>query len=275
MAEITLTLKEPLKVPLDASSISPDTFSSKSLSEILSLEAWRGNRRVKLGDVFEASGDAGAKPEDVTIMLQGDLSKVRRVGMGMTAGKVVVEVSAGLYLGEGMKGGTIIIHGNAGPWVGLRMKGGTIETHGNVGDFVGSGYRGKNVGMKGGTIIVHGNAGNEVGLWMKGGIIRVKGSVGLLAGVHIQGGTIIVEGDSEGRVGAEMTEGKIVVLGSVPSILPSFTIDEVRPKAKVGEEKIPGPFYTFMGDVTESGKGKLFISVDKNPHLKYCLNYVV
>ncbi len=275
MAEIAFILKESIRVPLDLSTISPDVIAGKSLQEILSLEAWRGNRRVNLGEIFRAAGDSGAKPEDTAIILQGDLSKARRIGKGMSSGRIVVSGAGGLYVGEGMKGGVIEVRGNAGPWVGVGMKGGVIEVQGDAGDYLGSGYRGKNEGMKGGTITVAGCVANAAGLWMKGGTIRVKGKAGLLAGAHMQGGNMVVEGDSEGRVGAEMTDGKIVLLGMVPSILPGFSIEEVRSSTKIGDEKLSGPFYTFAGDLTELGKGKLFVSADKNPHLKNHLNYMV
>ena len=65
-----------------------------------------------------------------------------------------------------------------------------------------------------------------------------------------------------------MTGGKVIVGGRIPSILPSFTFEEIRDTAKVGEEKIRGPFYVFSGDINENGKGRLSVSVTNNPHLK-------
>lgn len=261
-------MKAPAKVPLDLSVVSPDGLAGKSLAEIQKLEVWRGNRRVHLGDVFQVEGEAGGKPDELSIVIEGDLSKARRVGKGMSAGKVVVNGPAGWYLGEEMKGGCIIVRGDAGSWVGSEMKNGVIEVEGDAGDAVGAGYRGGRAGMQGGLIVVKGNAGSEVGCWMKDGVIKIGGDVGLLAGMRMQGGTILIAGNSEGRLGASMVGGKVVLLGTVPSILPSFFIEEVRPSVKVGGEKIAGPFYTFTGDVVEKGSGRLFISTQKNPHLK-------
>ena len=268
MAELILTLKTDLRTPLDAEAISPDNFTGRSISEILAFEAWRGNRRVQLREVFDISGEAGGTTSDLTITLNGNLSKVKRVGRRMSTGKIVINGSVGMYVGEEMKGGSILIHGNAGSLAGIGMKGGVIEVDGDAGDAIGSGYRGGRSGMEGGVILIRGNVGSEIGCWMKDGVIKVGGNASLFAGVRMQGGTILISGDSQGRLGASMTGGKVVILGSVPSILPSFLIDEIRPNTKVGEEKVAGPFYTFTGDVIEGGNGKLFVSIGKNPHLK-------
>jgi hypothetical protein len=50
--------------------------------------------------------------------------------------------------------------------------------------------------------------------------------------------------------------------------MPTFTIDSVKPKVKVEEtETVSGPFYVFLGDLAENGRGKLFVSEVNNPHL--------
>jgi formylmethanofuran dehydrogenase subunit C len=275
MGTILLKLKTKVERPLDASVISPDVFAGKSLKEIESLELWRGNKKIKLGEVFDVSGESGQKPEEITIKIEGDLSKARRIGKQMTSGKIIVNGNAGFYVGDSMKGGEIHVHGNVDSWLGFEMKGGNIEVDGDAGDFIGSAYRGSKNGMSGGTIIVKGNAGSEIGCFMKDGLIRIGGDVGLYAGVHMQGGTILVYGNSPGRLGAEMTGGKVIVMGKVPDVLPSFIIDEVRPNIKVGADKITGPFYSFSGDMTEGGNGKIFISVPNNEHFKKKEAYIL
>ena len=40
-----------------------------------------------------------------------------------------------------------------------------------------------------------------------------------------------------------------------------------KEKVKVDGEKILGPFYKFIGDVADNGKGKLFVNKEKNPYL--------
>lgn len=87
-------------------------------------------------------------------------------------------------------------------------------------------------------------------------------------------GTIIVAGDCGGRPGAEMLDGRIIVCGHLDSVLPTFTIDAIRPDVKVDEERIAGPFYRFVGDSVDDGKGKLFVSKDRNPHLAFHEKYL-
>jgi len=274
MGEITLRPKVTFKVPIIAETIAPDNFAGKSIEEIKKLEVWEGNRKTVLGDLFEASGTPGETPADTKIIIEGDVRKVRRIGYEMTEGQILIKGSVGMYLGEKMKGGKIIVEGNADSWVGARMKGGQIEIKGNAGDYVGAPYRGDTKGMKKGTIIIHGNAGNEIGCWMRGGTIIVKGNAGLFPGIHMKKGTILVEGDCAGRCGAMMKGGKIAILGYVPSVLPSFTFEEIKKSFKVKGEKIKGPFYLFTGDLNENGTGKLYVSIEKNKHLQFYEKYL-
>lgn len=255
--------------PINAESITPDNFAGKSLNEITALNIWEGNRKKTLGELFKVTGEDCETLENVRIEIVGDLRKVKRIGINMSAGEIVIRGDVSMHLGEEMKGGTIIVMGNVGSWAGSMMKGGTIEIKGNAGDYVGAAYRGSTKGMSGGNIIIHGNAGNELGCYMRKGTIKVYGNVGQFAGVHMRNGTIYVKGNSEGRAGACMTGGKIVLCGYIESILPSFTIDSIKSKAKVNGEPITGPFYMFIGDLTEQGKGRLYVSKTQNLHLNF------
>ena len=58
------------------------------------------------------------------------------------------------------------------------------------------------------------------------------------------------------------------------SVLPSFQFEEIREKAKSGDEKIAGPFYVFSGDVNEAGHGQLFLRVSDNSDLKWNERYL-
>lgn len=84
-----------------------------------------------------------------------------------------------------------------------------------------------------------------------------------------------MEGDADRRMGASMSSGRIIILGKVPSVLPSFIIDSKKPRVRVGEEKVQGPFYVFKGDVLESWSGSLYISINNNPHLSCYESYIV
>lgn len=265
---MTLFLTKELKVPVCAEVICPNVFAGKSSKEIAQLQLWEGNHLCSLRDIFDIEDESGEKPSETAINLVGDMSKVSRIGARMTDGEISVQGDVGMHLGEEMKGGTIVAEGNAGSWVGAAMKGGTIEVKGNAGDCVGGTYRGSTKGMRGGTIIIHGNAGVEVGCHMRKGLIKVYGDAEEFAGIRMRDGTIVVYGKVGERAGAFMTGGKIVLRNYIPSILPTFTIDDVKNRVKIGEEEIKEPFYVFTGDLTERGKGKLYVAKGKNEHLK-------
>jgi len=271
---ITLYPKHAFKAPVEAECISPDVFTEKSAKEIAKLQIWEGNRKRTLGDLFKIKRKTDSPSEKLTIKISGDFSKVRKIGAKMSVGNLIVEGDAGMHLGEEMNGGIITVTGNADSWAGSRMKKGTIEIKGDAGDYIGASYRGSTQGMSGGKIIIHGNAGNEVGCFMRKGLIRVHGNTGQFTGIHMRKGTIFVEGNSEGRAGAQMIKGKIVVCGRVPSILPTFTIESVKPKVKVNDEKVTGPFYMFVGDLAEGGEGKLYVSQKQNLHLSFYEKYL-
>jgi len=275
MAELRLKIKVPPQTPVEGEVLTPDNLAGRSINEILNLETFRGNRRVKLSELFTVEGESASNPSDLHLILEGDLRKVRHIGARMSAGKITINGPVGTFVGFEMSGGTIVVNGDADAFVGMGMSGGVIEVNGNAGDAVGSGYWGTRCGMRGGLIVVKGNVGAEVGLWMKGGTIRVGGNADVFTGVRMQGGTIFVAGNVGAKLGAAMVDGKIVVLGTVPNILPSFYIDEIRSNTKVDGDKIQGPFYVFYGDITEGGNGKLFISVEKNQHLKYREAYLL
>ncbi|MFQ5710468.1 MAG: formylmethanofuran dehydrogenase subunit C [Candidatus Geothermarchaeales archaeon] len=274
MKEVVLKVKEVLKTPIEAPEISPDLLAGKSNEEIRKIKVWEGNRRIELGGIFEVEGDAEANSNELTVRIVGDASKVHKVGCGMKGGSIVVEGSIGMYLGYEMSGGNITVNGDAGSWVGSKMRDGVIEVRGSAGDLIGAPYRGSRRGMAGGLIVVHGDVGAEAGCWMRGGTIRVRGSSGMFPGLHMSKGTVLIEGDCEGRAGAEMIGGKVIVMGHTPSVLPSFSIEGKRGKTKAAGEKIAGPFYVFVGDNNEGGSGRLFVNIDKNPHLGWCEKYL-
>ncbi|WXG43284.1 MAG: formylmethanofuran dehydrogenase subunit C [Promethearchaeati archaeon SRVP18_Atabeyarchaeia-1] len=250
------------KVPIEAEVISPDKVAGKTVEQILGLTIFRGNRQLKLKDVFDVKGIKVDKPEDIRIVIQGDIPTVKRVGEGMTAGEIIIKGSAGMHVGNNMRGGKITVEGNAGDWAGALMKGGEITIKGNAGSYLGASYRGEWRGTSGGTILVEGNAGNEIGSWMSNGTIVVKGSVGAMAGIHLKGGVIVVHKDAAPRAGGEMTKGKIIILGRIAEVLPSFKSEGKVPSTRTSEEdgeEISGPFNKFVGDLADGGKGELYL----------------
>jgi len=266
--------KYEFRVPINGECITPNAFADKSIQEIEAIKIWEGNKQKNLGELFKITSENSTKTEETCIKLVGNLTKVRRIGASMSTGEIIIEGNVGMHLGEEMKGGKITVLGNADSWAGCMMKDGTIEIKGNAGDYIGAAYRGSTKGMKNGTIIIHGNAGNEVGCYMRKGLIKIYGEAGQFVGIHMKDGTILVKGNSQGRAGANMKGGKIVICGYTPSILPTFTIDSIRPKTKVNNEEYAGPFYLFIGDLTEKGDGRIFVAKDKNPHLNFYEKYL-
>ncbi|MCL2359273.1 MAG: formylmethanofuran dehydrogenase subunit C [Nitrososphaerota archaeon] len=268
---VTLTAIRTFNIPIQAPCITPENFADKTIAELKKLPLTEGNRNVTLGDLFKIEQSPTETPN---IILNGDLSKVKRVGQAMKSGEIVINGNIGMHTGEKMAGGKIVVNGNAGGWTGSEMKKGAIEIHGDGGDYIASPYRGNDLGMKGGLITIDGNVGTDVGCHLKGGIIKIKGSAGRFLGYHMTDGVIYVEKDCDVRAGACMTGGKIVIGGAL-EILPSFTIDSVKPKVKVDDStNIVGPFYVFLGDRSERGVGKIFANKVANPALKFYEKYL-
>ena len=265
---ISLCVARGFTLPVTAECISPDVLWRLTAEQINEMPVWEGNKRKKLGALFNVTREDGPSAEEAAVTVSGELSKVRRIGSLMQTGTITINGDVGMYLGEEMKGGRILVNGDVGRWAGSMMKGGTIEVRGSAGDYLAAPYRGSTEGMRGGTIVVHGNAGNEAGAHMKRGIIRVHGDVGEFAGLRMRDGVIYVGGRCGDRAGACMTGGKIVAAGPLDVVLPTFTLEGIRPKAKIGEsESVEGPFYVFSGDIAERGDGKLYVSRQRNPHL--------
>jgi len=269
---IILIPKKKFEVPVQAACISPDVFWGKGTGEIANMPVTEGNRNLKLGDLFEIQEDNFETPY---ITINGDAGKVKRIGQAMTKGEILVNGDCGMHTGEKMAGGKITINGNIGGWSGNDMKGGSIDVHGDAGDYLASPYRGTSTGMKGGVITVDGKVGSDVGCYLHGGILKIKGGAGRFLGYHMSDGTILCDIQSDTRAGACMTGGKIVITGTIEEVMPTFTIDSIKPKVKIDDtQSVAGPFYVFQGDLSEHGKGKLFVSKANNPHLKSYEKYL-
>jgi formylmethanofuran dehydrogenase subunit C len=263
----TLKLIKNPKVPLEAECISPDVFAKLSLDAIRALLVFHGKRQVRLDKFFEVSGSPGEQIE-----LQGDCTKVKWLGKGMSFGTLKIQGHAGMHLGAYMSGGRIDVLGNVTDWLGGEMSGGDIHVRGNVGGQVASAYRGSANGMSGGTILVEGSAGIELGMRMKKGLVVVKGPVRDFAGLQMKGGTIILMSGAELRTGAWMERGTIISLCPL-RLMPTFAYSCVyspiflniysRKLSPLGFE-LPidpavGCYQRYAGDSSAVGKGELLV----------------
>ncbi|MCL7411889.1 MAG: formylmethanofuran dehydrogenase subunit C [Methanosarcinaceae archaeon] len=251
MQTVTLSLKEKNAVPIEADSVNTDNFASKPKDEIGAILVWYGNAQVAVDDLFDVVVDGFGSVDEMKIIINGDVSRVKRIGQGMSAGEIEINSNVDMHCGSNMTGGKITINGDADSWVGCEMKGGEIVVNGNGGYYVGGGYRGEACGMKGGKITVTGNVRDYLGEHMCGGEIVVKGNAGLLPGISNNGGSIIIEGNTT-MPASEMMKGTIIIKGTVLDFLPSFTED--------GTEDVDGVTYRkFAGDINAGGKGVLLI----------------
>ncbi len=267
-AGVTLTRKESSSIPVEADSICPDRFVGLGPTEIAALPVFYGRRKVELGDLFDVEG-VGA--DNVTV--SGDLRAVKKIGQGMSMGRVAVTGDVGPHLGAYMSGGEIVVHGDAGDWVGAHMSGGRIVVQGNAGHFPGAAYSGEPHGVRGGTIIVGGDAGREVGGRMRRGLIVVLGDTGDFAGAGMLAGSIFVGGRLGGRPGAGMKRGTIVAFGEAPELLPTFRyacsyrpvflrcyLQSLEASGLLDGRVLPdGEFRRYVGDMNSGGGGEVLV----------------
>jgi formylmethanofuran dehydrogenase subunit C len=255
------------QAPLEAESITPDNFQSKPAAEIAKLPATHGNERVRIGDFFEVDGDGSSE-----IVINGDLSRVKNIGAGMTVGNIQVNGDAGMHLGAAMRGGEINVSGNVGDWAGAEMAGGKMHITGNAGHGLGGAYRGSRHGMNRGLIVVDGNAGNEVGAAMRRGLIVVKGNVGDFAGAFMIAGSIVVFGNLGIRAGVGLLRGSIITFQET-ELLPTYRYDcSYNPdylnllfqtmrnsSISIPVEHAGGCFRRYSGDFNRLGKGEILV----------------
>src|SRR5215212_8154416 len=263
---LTLTLREEPVVPLEADVLCPDRLAGASRQEIAALPVLHGNERTRVGEFFVVSG-AG---DDVRV--EGDLSRVKFVGAGMTGGRLTVAGDVGMHAGAGMRGGELHVEGDAGDWAGAGMRGGTLVVRGSAGHRLGGVHPGERAGMRGGEILVHGNAGDQVGAGLRRGLIAVAGRVGDAAGLRMLAGTIAALGGLGAQPGADMRRGTIVAMSPV-TLLPTFAFAcsyhppflrlYLRHLRALGlpltDEQIEGHYARWSGDALELRRGEILI----------------
>ena len=256
-------------IPIEADVITPDRLADKSVADIARLSVLHGNAQVPLGEFFQVEGDAA----DGDIVIQGDCSRVKRLGARMTTGRITLTGAAGMHLGAEMQGGDIVVHGRAGDWLGAEMRAGRIHVHGDAGDLVGAAYRGSRQGMRGGVILVDGTAGNEVGATMRRGLIAVGGNVGDFAGVNLLAGSIFAFGHLGPRAGVGLQRGSLVCFGPPPTLLPTFRFACVYEPVfvrvflkqlqawdfKPAKRSLDHSFARYCGDLVSLGKGEVLV----------------
>jgi formylmethanofuran dehydrogenase subunit C len=248
MNTITVTLIKQPGLYFEADFITPDQFAGKSVEEIGALELSEGKIKYSLSAFAEIDGTSGATAAETKIVLNGDWTRVKRIGQQMTAGEIVVNSNADMYTGGWMKGGIITVNGNVDSFAGIAMAGGELIVNGHAQNHVGSAYRGDWRGMTGGVIRVTGNAGNDIGTFMRGGTIIIEGDAFIHVLTHGEGGTIILKGNVEGRVGGQAVRGDVYVYGEIENPMPGYKyVDDV-------EVEVDGETATFAHYVGDLGE---------------------
>jgi formylmethanofuran dehydrogenase subunit C len=263
---LTLTLRELPAVPLEAEALCPDRLAGLGRAEIEALPLWHGNERTRVGEFFAVSG-AG---EDVR--LEGDLSRVKLIGAGMTGGRLTVAGDVGMHVGAGMRGGELHVEGDAGDWAGAAMRRGRLVVRGSAGRQLGGVYAGERAGMRGGEILVHGDAGEQAGAGLRRGLIAVAGRVGEAAGLRMLAGTIVALGGLGARAGAGMRRGTIVTMAPATPLATFVFSCTYRPPflrlylrrlralgLSVADEQLEGRYARWCGDGLDLRRGEILI----------------
>jgi formylmethanofuran dehydrogenase subunit C len=264
---LTLTLREPPTVPLETDGLTPDRLASRRRGEIEALPVWHGNRRAQLADFFTVSGNANEE-----LRVEGDLRRVKFLGAGMTAGRLIVAGAAGMHTGADMSGGELVVEGDVGDFAGVGMRRGRLVVKGSAGHHLGGAYPGERAGMRGGEILVHGDAGDQVGACLRRGLIAVAGRADGATGLRMLAGTIVAVGGLGATPGAAMRRGTIVTMSQV-TLLPTFAFAcSYRPPflrlflhhlralgLPLTAEQIEGRYARWSGDGLELRRGEILI----------------
>lgn len=195
MSAVTLSLREPLPLPVDAGALRPGVDPA----ELAKLPLYVNGERHTVGELFRISGD---DPQRL-IVTGDDLHRLDGLGSAMSDGELIIEGETGAWLGRDMRGGIIRVAGACGDYAGCGLRGGAIHIGGSAGAWLGSAAIGERVGMRGGLIHVRGDAGDCAGARLRRGIMVVDGAVGNGAAENMIAGTLLIGG----RVGAEPGRG--------------------------------------------------------------------
>ncbi len=269
---LTLSWLGSTTLPIEADGLRPEDLAPLSAAEVSARTVPIGNASIELGELFRVEGDGS----DGQLILEGDLQHVRRLGAGMTSGRLTIRGNVGPHLGAEMLGGSIDLIGSAGPWAGAEMAGGTLRIQGSAEEYLGSASPGSRRGMRDGMILVEGSVGQDAGLAMRRGLIAINGPTGDGLGRHMIAGSIFAFGPVGRYPGAGMKRGTIALFGTDKAdapILPTFRLGVryrppfltiyLRALAEQGFPVPPSAFNglcdKFNGDSLAKGQGEILL----------------
>ncbi|MDD1774024.1 MAG: formylmethanofuran dehydrogenase subunit C [Methanobacterium sp.] len=268
MKTITITLKKKSPIALEFDELIPDKIYDWEKADFESYNIPVGNSRFPLTDFFDIEVEGSAEgPEEVKMVLDGDMGRVKYIGSEMSAGEIIVNGDADLHCGALMTGGKITVNGDAESYAGREMKGGELEITGSTREFCGCSYIGDWRGMSGGKITIHGSAGKQLGECLSGGEIYVKGNCDILAGIHMTKGFIQIDGDVTRWPGGQMKNGNILINGKLGRLLEGFALEGVVKDPEIEGKEFSGKYIKYTGDIALNGKGGLYLKAERNGDL--------
>jgi formylmethanofuran dehydrogenase subunit C len=270
MKRITLRIKAPPALRIDARTLLPGTLAALGVGEIERLPLWHGTERITVADLFDVH--TYATPDaDPAIVFQGDLRRFDRIGCAMDGGAIVVEGDVGDLMGAQISAGSIVVSGDSGSFAACEMAGGRIEISGDAGDFAAAPLPGSMDGMRGGTLVVRGDAGERFGDRMRRGTALVFGSAGAFAASRMVAGTIGIAGNVGEHLAYGMRRGSLILPGVGPLDGATRFVENhadvgvfwrliTRSLAREGGmfgELVRREPLRFVGDVSVDGRGEL------------------
>ena len=211
MSALTLSLREPPPLPVDARALCPGLAAA----ELRALTLHCNGRPSRVEDWFRISGD-----DPQRLVLEGDCRRFDGLGSAMAEGELIVDGNAGAWLGAGLRGGAIQVSGDCGDYAGAAMAGGTLRVRGSAGAWLGSAAAGERVGMRDGLIHVSGDAGPHAGDRLRRGIVVIDGDAGEAVAGRMIAGTLVIGGHTGAGLGRGMRRGT-VLLHRAPVGLPA------------------------------------------------------
>jgi formylmethanofuran dehydrogenase subunit C len=244
---LTLVLRAALTEPIDVEGFTADRLASLSEREIAGTTVWLGRRQAQLGDFFDVRGG-----HNESVRVEGDLSKLRGLAVGMAGGELFVDGDVGDDVGGGMSGGVLRVTGNAG-------------------DRLGAALPGASKGMTGGEIVVAGSVGREAAARARRGLVVVGGNAGADAGRSMIAGSLIVLDTVGSDPGILNKRGSIVGVGGVsvpetyryactyrpPHLRLTMTYLRRRYDLKIEDRVAGGQYRRYCGDAGDPGKGEI------------------
>jgi formylmethanofuran dehydrogenase subunit C len=269
MSGFRFTLQASPSQRLDLSPLTPDRLAGKTRAEVAAIPLTSGNRTLLVHQVFKLEGEPGP-----ALVIEGDGTRLDRIGEGMTQGSIQVRGNVGAWLGARMNGGTIVVEGSAGAYAGSGMQGGFLRIQQHTGDFLAAAAPGDHQGMRGGVLVVSGNAGARAGDRMRRGTLIINGDVGDYCASRMVAGTIAVGGAVGRNVGLAMRRGTLLLRRAPAALLPTFNDcgGQVLPILRLlarAWRRLPGPFASlptgdirarrYLGDLANNGRGEILI----------------